>query len=279
MVSMKAFVIMPFDQKYDDLYKIGIKETINSEDLIAYRLDEQIIDEGMLERIYNEIQSADFLIADLTERNPNVFYELGYAHGIGKRTILLTQNADNIPFDLKHKRHIVYDSLCSLKENLRVEVDWLKNDILQNIKIPIDVQLKSDGSLTLDEFYAEANLSFQIDIENLSDKKSIEINAIYLHSQCEWEVYQDERSLSYKRSSHKGFKYKYQLLIDNPRIPKSGWMALHLDSKRILASVIDGDELKDSYVIQGKIIIDVETTIGDITRTLPLNVHINNLPF
>ncbi len=72
----------------------------------------------MLDRIYNEIAKADLMVADLTCRNPNVFYETGYAHALGKRVILLTKNADDIPFDLKHHFHIVYGDISNLKEKL-----------------------------------------------------------------------------------------------------------------------------------------------------------------
>ena len=44
----------------------------------------------------------------MTGRNANVFYEVGYAHALGKIVLLLTKNADDIPFDLKHHQHIVY---------------------------------------------------------------------------------------------------------------------------------------------------------------------------
>ena len=44
----------------------------------------------------------------MTGRNPNVFYETGYAHALGKHVILLTQEAKDIPFDLKHYQHIIY---------------------------------------------------------------------------------------------------------------------------------------------------------------------------
>ncbi len=44
----------------------------------------------------------------MTGRNPNVFYEVGYAHALGKIVLLLTQNAEDIPFDLKHRPHTVY---------------------------------------------------------------------------------------------------------------------------------------------------------------------------
>jgi nucleoside 2-deoxyribosyltransferase len=107
-MAMFAFVLMPFDSKFDDVYTIGIKETATRLGITAERVDEQIFHkENILERIYNQINSADFIISDMTGRNPNVFYETGYAHAKGKICLLLTSNADDIPFDLKHHRHII----------------------------------------------------------------------------------------------------------------------------------------------------------------------------
>jgi hypothetical protein len=48
------------------------------------------------------------IVADCTDRNPNVFYEIGLAHAIGKPTILLTQREEDVPFDLRHWRYIAY---------------------------------------------------------------------------------------------------------------------------------------------------------------------------
>lgn len=158
---MKAFVIMPFSEEFDDVFRIGIKETADKEDVKAYRLDEELFDEGMLDKIYSEIESADFIIADLSNRNTNVFYELGYAHAMGKLCILITESADNIPFDLKHKRHIVYGGkLTYLQEQLQSNIEWAKNEIEAQKHNPFQIELKSDGNLESTDEYAQANIDF-----------------------------------------------------------------------------------------------------------------------
>lgn len=120
-----VFVLMPFDQKFNDIYKFGIKGAAEVAGAYAERLDEQIFTEGMLERIYNQINKADVIVADMTGQNPNVFYEVGYAHALGKIVLLLTQEADDIPFDLKHRLHIVYGgSIESLKADLTEKLIW-----------------------------------------------------------------------------------------------------------------------------------------------------------
>jgi hypothetical protein len=57
----------------------------------------------------------------MSGRNPNVFYELGYAHAKNKVCLLLTKDATDIPFDLKHHRHIVYRSIQDLRKKLSTD--------------------------------------------------------------------------------------------------------------------------------------------------------------
>ena len=101
---------MPFDKAFDDIYKFGIKETAIRLGIVAERVNEQIFREGILERIYRQIEIADLILADMSGQNANVYYEVGYAHAKEKLCVLMTQVADDIPFDLKHHRHIVYGS-------------------------------------------------------------------------------------------------------------------------------------------------------------------------
>lgn len=120
-----VFVLMPFDDSFDDIYKLGIKAAAHEVGAYAERLDEQIFNEGMLDRIFNQINKADVVVADMTGRNPNVFYEVGYAHALGKMVILVTQSSDDIPFDLKHQQHLVYEGkITKLKDLLKQKIAW-----------------------------------------------------------------------------------------------------------------------------------------------------------
>jgi hypothetical protein len=120
-----AFVLMPFDAKFDDIYKFGIKGAADDAGAYAERIDEQIFIEEMLERIFNQINKADVIIADMTGKNPNVFYEVGYAHALNKVVLLVTQSAEDIPFDLKHRQHIVYGGkIDQLRTELTSRISW-----------------------------------------------------------------------------------------------------------------------------------------------------------
>ena len=64
---------------------------------------------SVISDVWDAINHARVLIADCTNRNPNVFYELGIAHTLGKPVILIAQSKDDIPFDVQHIRTILYD--------------------------------------------------------------------------------------------------------------------------------------------------------------------------
>lgn len=62
----------------------------------------------IIQDIVSLIDNSAVVVCDLTGRNPNVFYEIGIAHTLGKEVVLITQNAADVPFDLAHLRHIRY---------------------------------------------------------------------------------------------------------------------------------------------------------------------------
>lgn len=139
-----AFVLMPFSSDFDDIYKFGIQATCLEANVLAERVDEQTYSETILERIYRQIQVADFIIADMTGRNSNVFYEVGFTHASNKLCTLLTQSADDIPFDLKHHRHIVYEgSIERLKFSLAKELEWLKLEYSQRKQQSLTLSVRS----------------------------------------------------------------------------------------------------------------------------------------
>lgn len=277
---MKAFVLMPFSSEYDDIYKLGIKEAAKSKDVDAYRLDEELFDQGMLDKIYSEIRECDFIIADLSNRNPNVFYELGYAHGIGKLSILITQASENIPFDLKHRRHIVYGNYIShLKDQLEINIGWAKEELSKLRNNPFEVDLKADGNLNTTNETAEAEIEFTLDIENKTNKTSPEIHSIYLHLNQEWTLKQDGKKAPYKKSDIKPFNYRYQVQPSMDKIPKKGWCQVKLSAYKLLATTWEGDEIKDSYTLKGNILVEVVTELETYSKTIPLSTYIDILPF
>jgi hypothetical protein len=143
-----CFVLMPFSEDFDDIYNYGIKESCKAAGTYCERVDEQIYQNTILERIYTQIAKADLIIADMTGRNPNVFYEVGFAHALNKPTILLTQNTDDIPFDLKNYPHIIYSKKISvIREDLTKRLLWFKQNKNKNAQIQTWKQRDALGDL------------------------------------------------------------------------------------------------------------------------------------
>lgn len=137
-----VFVLTPFEPAFDDIYKFGIKGAAEDVGAYAERVDEQIFTEGILERIVNQISKADVIVADVTNRNPNVFYEVGYAHALGKIVILVTQQKDDIPFDLQHRPHTLYGGKIDvLKSELGPKLEWAIEESRKQQQHVVDEQI------------------------------------------------------------------------------------------------------------------------------------------
>jgi Restriction endonuclease len=112
------FVAMPFTKEYEDIFIIGIREVAEKLGVVALRLDEIEHNSSIPALIANKIKAADALIAETTEPNKNVFYEVGLAHGLGKEVIFLCKAGTKPPFDVAHINHILYGSLVELRTRL-----------------------------------------------------------------------------------------------------------------------------------------------------------------
>lgn len=121
-----CFVLMPFQDELLEVYEDCIKEALKEIDYLCERADDIFHNTSIIDVIWTKICSAEIIVADLTGKNPNVFYEVGIAHTLGKEVILLTQNPEDVPFDLRHLRYIHYSNtgrgLMALKENLKTTI-------------------------------------------------------------------------------------------------------------------------------------------------------------
>jgi len=105
-----CFVMQPFSPPHGDYYEKIFKPAIDKTGLQAVRADAEIFGTGkIIDQVWRGINAAKVLVAELTTRNANVFYELGIAHALHKPVVLISSNEPDVPFDLQHIRVIYYD--------------------------------------------------------------------------------------------------------------------------------------------------------------------------
>lgn len=125
------FLAMPFADKFEDEHS-AIREACEALDVLCERIDTDIFQGDIVNKIKEKIDKCDMFVALLNDNNPNVFLELGYAWGKSKKTILIVDNADSLPFDVKTQNTIIYKSRFKLREDLKkVLADTLSSRVVQ----------------------------------------------------------------------------------------------------------------------------------------------------
>lgn len=122
-----CFVLMPFREPFDSYYKMVYVPAIKAAGLDPKRADEIFKAGPVTKDIWEHVVGSKILVAELTGRNPNVFYELGLAHAVGRPVVLVTQDLEDVPFDLQHLRILQYNT---------VNADWsskLQGDLTKAI--------------------------------------------------------------------------------------------------------------------------------------------------
>lgn len=137
-----CFVMMPFAKPVGDYYEKIYSPAIVKAGLTPVRADSDIFGTGkIIEQIWSGINASKVLIADLTGRNPNVFYELGLAHALDRPVVLVCANETDVPFDLKHIRVIYYDQTDPFWGQKLIEK--VAENILSALKNPNEAKFKA----------------------------------------------------------------------------------------------------------------------------------------
>lgn len=138
-----CFVMMPFREPYGGYYEKIYKPAIEKAGLKPVRADDEIFGTGkIIDQIFTGISEAKVLIAELTTRNANVFYELGLAHALEKPVVLVSSNEEDVPFDLNHIRVIYYDVNDPFWGQKLIEK--VSENILSAIKNPEEAVFKAN---------------------------------------------------------------------------------------------------------------------------------------
>ena len=142
-------VMMPFSEQFDGVFEC-IRRACLSESvgMKCRRADDVTRNPAIIQDIVSLIHEASVIIADITDLNPNVLYELGISHAIKDRVILISQSLDDIPFDINHFRIVEYTNsifgglklvedvesiLIELKENSATQMRYSNSKALDNV--------------------------------------------------------------------------------------------------------------------------------------------------
>jgi hypothetical protein len=120
-----VFVAMPFSSYFDDIFYYGIQGAVNAAGYLCERADLQSFTGDVMERVKTRISSANFVIADLTTANPNVYLEVGFAWGQNKKAVLLIKDTTELKFNTRGQRCLPYKSIKDLETKLKAELDNL----------------------------------------------------------------------------------------------------------------------------------------------------------
>ena len=117
-----AFVAMPFDESFSDVFHYGLANAVRANGLLCERIDKQAFVGDILQRLKDQIRGAKVVIADVTDANANVFLEVGFAWGHEVPTVFVCQEGNPLEFDIQGQRCIYYGSIRDLEEKLGTEL-------------------------------------------------------------------------------------------------------------------------------------------------------------
>jgi hypothetical protein len=142
--DLNCFVIMPFGIPFDRYYANIFVPAIQEAGLRAHRADSIFSSTTIMSDVWHSIRNASVIVADVTGKNANVFYELGLAHASRKPVVLITATLEDVPFDLKGLRVVEYD---------KDDENWgsvLKGKIAANLKAAL-----SDPAIAIPSTFLE----------------------------------------------------------------------------------------------------------------------------
>lgn len=129
----QCFVLMPFADQYREVHEQIYKVVCSDNNVDCWRVDEVARPGSITKDIVDGIIDSDIIIADLTSQNPNVFYELGIAHSVGNKTIMTSQNIDDVPFDIGNYRVILYEQTISGSKEFLKKLDKAIKELLKSL--------------------------------------------------------------------------------------------------------------------------------------------------
>lgn len=185
-----AFVIMPFKKEFEEIYGEICQVCIDLK-IDCKRTDEVYSSKSIVETILERIAKSEIIFADLSEKNSNVYYELGVAHSLRDEdaVILITSDKENSPFDINHRYILSYDNrnLMKFRSDLKRRIifsrsisrkkEFFKSYLLNNGIKKSEIEIFIDVSDKLSQ--SKLELIYDLVNSNQREFKEADIEALF----------------------------------------------------------------------------------------------------
>ena len=116
---------MPFSKAFEDVFHYGVESAVHRSGLLCERIDKTVFTGNVLDRIKEKIRTATLIVADLTDANPNVYLEVGFAWAADVPTVLIRHCDSDLKFDVQGENCLSYETITELEERLAGELTQL----------------------------------------------------------------------------------------------------------------------------------------------------------
>jgi hypothetical protein len=165
---VKLFIIMPFKNECIDIYKDVIKDVFETAGYIVSRTDFNLSQNNVISKIIQGINDADLIVADISESNGNVLYELGLAHAIRKDVIIISQTEP--PFDLRNYQVNIYQNTDIGLHQIRFRLQTLAYEFLRG-EVSFSSPAKDFGLHTITDLPSQRGVEGQTAVDtSINDK-------------------------------------------------------------------------------------------------------------
>jgi hypothetical protein len=172
-----------------------------------------------------------------------------------------------------------------LRRELERELKWAREEIdkQRTSHVKVTANLDGTGALKKEKFWAEADIPFSIDLENISDDRAITIHAIYIYSTAQWKLYQDNKECASTEADEQfavqGFKRRHFVQPPLQFLQKRAWAQVKFNARGTLATAFKGEQLQETYHVRGRSVMRIVTADGNFDHNISIDVEVNDIPF
>lgn len=248
-----SFVIMPFDDEIaNDVYELSTKPICNEFDLEVRRADEIFTPNPILDDIIAAIEESTVVIADISGKNPNVFYELGMSHMLKRtQTILITHEEYNgTPFDIAHFRIIKYENTIAGKAIYENQLRRTLQHLLRDYNVIYEDAFELMINLLMSDFAADESSLYAL--------IALDKSPIPLHKHDPLHVEGHNKDSHSRVTSESSVDSKFSQFIELGYAEVSGDVVILtdkgkafvdlLDEKGFVCDFVNGHILSEGYV-------------------------------